>query len=439
MRISLAIPTRERAVYLRPCLAACVSIRDPDLEIIVSDNASGDDTRAVVESFGDPRIRYVNTGRRVSQRENFENALRFATGDYVMIIGDDDGVLPGQWPLLRAILARDKPDALSWPAVFYQWPSPHKRAGGGLLRLRRELVLGDPFWRETETHKRSLCALERSREDLSPKLYHGMVARPVLERLRTRTGDILMSGQVDAYFAAAALAVMDRYLYVRHPFTILAMGPQSGGTSVLEQFSASGRHNDALHRVAEEAASDPVTEAMVGPFPTLGFYYLAGIEQARRKVFGGTLALDYARYFRMILDQLAAVPEAAQAAGLRTLHELAVEAGCEAALEREIAASAPSRWKFGFGQPLPVPAALRPIIQPLESLSYVSTSKIVLDLKRPGRADIHGATRMVDHLLGGADTAEIGEARDLRWRETLLRARQACRDIYFRPQTLTRL
>lgn len=418
MKISIAIPTRERADLLRAALASVIAIDDPGLEIVVSDNASGDGTDAVVRSFPDPRLRYVNTGRRVSQRQNFEHALRTATGDYVMLIGDDDAVLARQWPYLRAILARERPSALSWPALFYQWPAPEKRAGGGMLRLRRGLVYGAAEERQTADQLRALCRLERTREDRSPKLYHGLLSRAVVDRLAARTGDVVMSGQVDAYIAAAALAVMDSYHYVRHPFTILAMGPRSGGSSVLTQFAAGG--NDTLDRVEREAADDPVREVMAGPFPSLGFYYLNGIEQARRHVFGGVLPLDHEAHYAMILDQLAIVPAEARARGVDLLHKLAAENGALAAFESALATAPPAR------KPTPSPESAPGFVRRIESLSHLTVSRVVIDLKaRPGEGGAPGAVdhaaRVADRLIG--DFLPDGSGKDWwSWGALLARA-----------------
>jgi len=53
MFISIVIPTRERAETLRYALAACARIDDSQIEIVVSDNASLDDTAAVVAAQRD--------------------------------------------------------------------------------------------------------------------------------------------------------------------------------------------------------------------------------------------------------------------------------------------------------------------------------------------------------------------------------------------------
>ena len=122
MLISIVIPTRERAVVLRHALASCLRIADDNIEIVVSDNASQDDTAAVVAAAGDPRVRYVRTPQRCSMRENFEFAVGHARGDYVFVMGDDDALIPNQFPYMRSLLERYAPDSLSGASVKYAWP-----------------------------------------------------------------------------------------------------------------------------------------------------------------------------------------------------------------------------------------------------------------------------------------------------------------------------
>ena len=93
-KFTIVIPTRERCDTLYWSLHTCVSQRYENLEILVSDNYSQDATRDVVMSFNDPRIRYVNTGKRVSMTANWEFALAHVEDGYVTYIGDDDGMMP---------------------------------------------------------------------------------------------------------------------------------------------------------------------------------------------------------------------------------------------------------------------------------------------------------------------------------------------------------
>lgn len=416
MRISLLIPTRERAETLRATLRNIATIDDPELEIIVSDNASADETPDVIAQCRDQRIRMIRTASRLSQRQNFEHAVVAATGEYVMMIGDDDAVLARQWPLLRAILAERKPDALSWPALFYHWSGAEKRGGGGRLRLNRQTLFGDLIERSSAEHLAAIRRLERIREDCSPKLYHGLLSRRVIEALRAQTGMVMGSGQVDAYISAAALPFMERYLYLRHPFTILGMGPKSGGSSIAAQHRADDA-NDSARRVAEEAAADPVTEPLAMPFPVLGFYLLNGLEQANRLVFGQTLDLDAKAYLAMILDQLAKTGPDARVRGVALLNQFAQDQAQAAELQHFITTRAADL----MAQPVPKPAPQsNPLIRMFESLSLIEPGRIGIDLKPRGLAEIDGAARMADFLIG--PSASLPFQPGGRWRATQMRA-----------------
>ncbi|MGL5448590.1 MAG: glycosyltransferase family 2 protein [Rhabdaerophilum sp.] len=416
MRISLLIPTRERAETLRATLRNVRRIEDPDLEIIISDNASTDETPNVIATAGDPRIHAIRTETRVSQRQNFEHAVNAATGDYVMMIGDDDAVLAGQWPLLRRLLLENRPQALSWPAIFYQWPGAEKRGGGGRLRLGRKTLFGPVIERTSAEHLAALRRLERTREDFSPKLYHGLLSRRVIEALRKRTGMVVGSGQVDAYISAAALPFMDRYLYVRHPFSMLGMGPKSGGLSIAAQHRTDDA-NDSARRVAEEAADDPVIEPLAMPFPVLGFYLLNGLEQANRLAFEGKLDLDKKAYAGMILDQLAKTGPEARKLGLDLLNRYTQDGTQDADLSAFLAE------RFPKLMAMPSPGTARmplPWIQWFESLSLIEPGRIGIDLKPRGLAEIDAAAAMADFLIGASTDLFANPAQ--RWRAAQMRA-----------------
>jgi len=71
MRLSIIIPTCERVKYLEHSIKTALAIRDTNVEIIVSDNASTDGTFKVLSKINDPRFKYINTGKRVSMLLKF--------------------------------------------------------------------------------------------------------------------------------------------------------------------------------------------------------------------------------------------------------------------------------------------------------------------------------------------------------------------------------
>lgn len=95
--LSITIPTRNRAAYLRVLLESIVTQITPEIEVVISDDGSTDDTMAVIDSFRsrlsqlvaervDPPLRYDR---------NVLHVVSLARGKYCWLFGDDDRLEPG--------------------------------------------------------------------------------------------------------------------------------------------------------------------------------------------------------------------------------------------------------------------------------------------------------------------------------------------------------
>ncbi len=92
--VSVCIPTYNRAEMLREAIQSVLAQTLNDFELIISDNASNDHTRALVSSFRDKRIRYMRHDKTLTPVGNFNYCLAVAAGTYVTIFHDDDIMLP---------------------------------------------------------------------------------------------------------------------------------------------------------------------------------------------------------------------------------------------------------------------------------------------------------------------------------------------------------
>lgn len=88
--VSVITPTYNRPDYLQEALTSAVRQTYRHIEIIVSDNCSPENPQAIIESFGDPRIRFCRNQTNIGMFGNTIQALKMARGKYVASLLDDD-------------------------------------------------------------------------------------------------------------------------------------------------------------------------------------------------------------------------------------------------------------------------------------------------------------------------------------------------------------
>src|SRR4051794_39370888 len=113
-RFSVVIPTRDRASTLAYTLRTCLEQDFADYEVVVCDNCGGPETRQVVDSFASSRIKYVRSEKRIAMTANWELAVGHAAGEYVLALGDDDGLLRHALRELDRLLRDTGARALRW-------------------------------------------------------------------------------------------------------------------------------------------------------------------------------------------------------------------------------------------------------------------------------------------------------------------------------------
>jgi glycosyltransferase involved in cell wall biosynthesis len=105
-KISVCIPTYNRANLLKQAIESVLSQTFTDFELLISDNASQDETSKVIQSFRDPRITYIRKAKNIGLVDNWNSCLATARGPYVTILSDDDLMNPDN--LAQKVRALDK-------------------------------------------------------------------------------------------------------------------------------------------------------------------------------------------------------------------------------------------------------------------------------------------------------------------------------------------
>ncbi len=105
--VSICIPTYNYAAFLPRAIQSALDQTYSDIEVVVLDDASTDDTPDVARRFeGDPRFRFHRSERNKGLFANFNNSLEAASGAYVKVLCADDWLHPRAIEDAVAVLER---------------------------------------------------------------------------------------------------------------------------------------------------------------------------------------------------------------------------------------------------------------------------------------------------------------------------------------------
>lgn len=302
MLISVVIPTKDRAEYLRHSLATALDIKSSQVEFLISDNASDDDTREVVHAFKDSRVRYINTGRRISMRQNFEFALEESRGDYVIFFGDDDTILPGQFNALRIILEAHTPDGLSWDYPVYGWPVKDNSKKLGSFRIVRNQVFGQPYTLDIKQRRAAITSGQLHKFHPQPGIYHGCMSRDFLkDKLAAEDGNCILARSPDTYVSIRAMQHGGRFIHCNHPFSMNGFGSKSTGGSFGVLRSKTKSSNTPTKTIFEMEIQNDGVEDIMPLSNSVPLGYLSTLETVRHHFPTPYLEVDYVGWYRNII------------------------------------------------------------------------------------------------------------------------------------------
>jgi hypothetical protein len=93
-RVSVIIPSYNYGNFIEMAIESVLKQTIKDIELIIIDDASFDNTRDIVNRFSDPRIKYVRNQFNMGHVKAINKGLKIAKGYYISIIGADDIMMP---------------------------------------------------------------------------------------------------------------------------------------------------------------------------------------------------------------------------------------------------------------------------------------------------------------------------------------------------------
>jgi len=241
MNFSVLLPTRNGGPYLKDCIESILNGLPDDSELIISDNANIDETAEVISIYlKHPRIKVCRSDEILSVTDNWNNALKAAEGKYVLMMGDDDLLLPGYFDcMLEAINRFDNPDCILYNA--YGYIAPGSMSNSSLSYYREEIFKFDHHFLqerelEKDERKKILLNMFKFKVGIPLNMQTILVKRSIFESI----GGKFLPPFPDHYALNAMLLEAKKWVYVPLKPVIVGMSPKSFGHFVYSNQQGSG-------------------------------------------------------------------------------------------------------------------------------------------------------------------------------------------------------
>lgn len=212
------------------------------MELVISDNANTDNTPQIIRQFvGDSRVKILRLETPVSVTDNWNNALNASSGDYILMMGDDDYLLPGYFQRMEQILAKYKqPDCVVHNAYSYVAPgsidnNPHS------FYSESHFNFGDDLTKEcllTAEQRRGIVRdMFRFKAGIPLNMQTTLVARKATGKV---SGGLFQKPFPDHYALNALLLTASNWVFSPEKLLVVGVSPKSFGHYVYSNKQTSG-------------------------------------------------------------------------------------------------------------------------------------------------------------------------------------------------------
>lgn len=231
-RFSIVVPTRNRPETLRHSLATCLDQDFDDYEILVCDNSdpvTAAQVAEIVKATASSRVRYLPAERSLAMSANWERGLSEARGEYVTVLGDDDGLMPYALRELDRLASRTGARAIRWQRGIYTWPTIGIEGEANVLVITLSRTV-------TEIEGRAQIAKVMRFEDGTdslPMIYCSAIHRDLIAQHRAATGRVFLNVYPDIYSGFGFGYLVGTYLSISTPMNIAGLSHASNGVATL--------------------------------------------------------------------------------------------------------------------------------------------------------------------------------------------------------------
>lgn len=296
MKFSVLLPTKNRLDLLQYAITSVIRQDYDNWEIIVSDNCSEQDVAGYVCALNDSRIKYYKTTSAIPVTDNWNEALEKSTGDYVIMLGDDDCLMPGYFQTASKLISKyGSPECIYTKAFQYAYPGVMPGFPEGLLQLSYASFFQgeEPFWLSNTVAQEQARASMDFRLTFNFNMQHLLVSRELINSLSSY-GRFFQSPYPDYYASNAIFLKAKRILVYPNPIVTIGISPKSFGFYYFNNREDSGTL--FLKNIPDAEVANRIKKIIL-PGSNMNTSWLLAMETINRN-FGNEIALqvNYRRY-----------------------------------------------------------------------------------------------------------------------------------------------
>jgi glycosyltransferase involved in cell wall biosynthesis len=226
-KVSIIIPTLNRSHLLEFALKSALLQDYGNLEILVCDDFSDDNTKNIVDSFGDKRVVYFKTEKRLNMPDSFEFALSKASGDYITFLTDACYLLPGAVSEAMRAVNEFKTKIAMWGNCVYCYPDWMEKVRGNTLQISR-FTFKDYL---IDSRKALEKLYDNIRDPVVPKSINSLCHKSVVEKAIKIQGRFFIPSTPDHTSAVSMLENSENFVFIDKPLFIGSLSSSNIGAS----------------------------------------------------------------------------------------------------------------------------------------------------------------------------------------------------------------
>ena len=211
---SIVIPTyNDSSKFIGPTIETCLEQNYKNYEVIVYQDKVEQNVKDKIKSYENVKLSFYSGDERLSITKNWEKAISFARGDYIIFLGHDDGLLQHALRDLNKIINKFK-----FKLIRYERLNLNLGYYGTKSYFEIPLIRGNHIKNGKKIIK-EVINFKKNYTEL-PMLYNSAVSKELIQKLKSVSGNVFDSKNPDIYSGISLAYISNKFFSVGRPMIV---------------------------------------------------------------------------------------------------------------------------------------------------------------------------------------------------------------------------